>query len=87
MRYADNGSLRDHITKMFKNLKWKDKIRILYGIILGLNIIHQEQLIHHDLHSGNILHSDRIPQKVMIADLGLSVPTDQEPSSIIGVLL
>src|SRR5437764_4497325 len=85
-RYADNGSLADYITKSFKKLKWKDKIEILYRIISGLKIIHQEQFVHHDLHSGNILHSDRIREKVMIADLGLSVPTDQEPSSIIGVL-
>src|SRR5437763_11028297 len=71
MRYADNGSLRDCINKMFKNLKWKDKIRILYNIILGLNNIHQEQLIHHDLHSGNILHFQWLPQNAMITDLGL----------------
>ena len=86
MRYADNGSLRDYITKHFKHLEWKDKIEILYRIISGLKIIHQEQLVHHDFHSGNILHSDRIRQKVMIADLGLSVPADQEPSSIIGIV-
>src|SRR6266540_869679 len=86
MRYASDGSLTDYITKNFKNLKWKDKIRILHSIILGLNIVHQEQLIHHDLHSGNILHFYMLPQRVMIADLGLSVPADQEPSSVIGVL-
>ena len=84
MRYANNGSLRDYITKSFKKLKWKDKIEILYNIISGLNIIHQEQLVHHDLHSGNILHFFWLPQEVMIADLGLSVPADQEPLSIIG---
>src|SRR5437764_1245564 len=86
MRYAQNGNLGDYITKSFKKLKWKDKIEILYNIISGLNIIHQEQLVHHDFHSGNILHFPWLPQKVMIADLGLSVPADQEPSSIIGVV-
>ena len=44
MRYANNGSLRDYLTKKFKDLKWKDKIRMLYNIILGLNNIHREQL-------------------------------------------
>src|SRR5436305_345286 len=86
MRYANDGSLTDYITKDFKNLEWKDKIRILYSIISGLNIIHQEKLVHRDLHSGNILHSSRLPQKMMIADLGLSAPVDQEPSSIVGVV-
>ena len=86
MRHASDGSLTDYITKEFKNLKWKRKIRILYSIISGLNIIHQEKLVHHDFHSCNILHSDILPQKMMIADLGLSAPADQEPSNIVGVL-
>src|SRR5437763_418289 len=86
MRYANDGSLTDYITKEFKILKWKNKIEILYSIISGLNIIHQEKLVHRDFHSGNILHSDNLPQKMMIADLGLSVPADQEPSNIVGVL-
>src|SRR5439155_13467226 len=86
MRYANDGSLTNYITKRFKDLKWKDKIRILYSIISGLNIIHQEKLVHHDFHSGNILHSNMLPRKMMIADLGLSSSADQEPSSIVGVL-
>src|SRR5207248_1912724 len=85
-RYANDGCLTDYITNNFENLKWEGKIRILYSIISGLNIIHQEKLVHHDFHSGNILHSSRLPQKMMIADLGLSVPADQELSSIVGVL-
>src|SRR5438067_4603631 len=64
-RYANNGNLTDYITKNFKNLKWKGKIEVLYRIISGLKTIHQKQFVHHDLHSGNILHSDRIPEKVM----------------------
>src|SRR6266511_3644373 len=90
MRYADNGNLTDYITKSFKNLKWKDKIEILYNITIGLNNIHQERLVHHDFHSGNILHFDNLHQKVMIADLGLSAPADQSSTSsennIYGVL-
>src|SRR5437016_732403 len=86
MRYANDGSLTDYITKSFKNLKWKHKIEILYNIISGLNVIHQEKLVHCDFHSGNILHSNWLPQKMMIADSGLSVPADQEPSSIVGVV-
>ena len=88
MRYAVDGSLRDYLTENFKDLKWEKKIIMLYNIILGLNNIHQEQLVHRDLHGGNILHSRWLPelQRVMIADLGLSVLADQEPSSIIGVV-
>src|SRR6185369_15610106 len=86
MRYARNGNLRDYLTKRFKTLKWKDKIRILHSIILGLNSIHQEQLVHHDLHSGHVLRFIGLNQDAMIADLGLSVPADQEQSGIVGVV-
>ena len=86
MRYAYNGSLANYITNDFKYLKWKDKIKMLHNIVLGLNIIHQEGLIHHDFHSGNILHFNDLPQKVLIGDLGLSNSTNQEISEIIGVL-
>src|SRR5437764_7121182 len=86
MRHANDGSLTDYITKEFKNLKWTNKIRILYSIISGLNIIHQEKLVHRDFHSGNILHSSNLPQKMMIADLGLSASADQGQSNIVGVL-
>src|SRR5690349_4836542 len=86
MRYANDGSLTDYITKKFRYLKWNDKLRILHSIVAGLNIIHQEKLVHRDFHSGNILHSYHLPQRMMIADLGSSAPADQEPSSIVGVL-
>src|SRR6266540_2206697 len=74
MRYANNGSLTNYLTERFEILKWEDKVEILYRIISGLKIIHQGQLVHCNLHSGNILHSDRISRRVMISDLGLSVP-------------
>ena len=86
MRYAIDGSLTNYITNDFKRLKWKDKIKMLHNIVLGLNIIHQKGLMHCDLHSGNILHLENLRQKVMIADLGLSKTADQEPSSIFGVV-
>ena len=86
MRYADNGSLQKFIAKYSRYLKWEKKIKILYGIILGLNFIHQAGLIHHDFHSGNILHFNELPQKVLIGDLGLSNSTNQETSEIIGVM-
>src|SRR5439155_9509044 len=81
MRYANNGSLTNYLTERFEILKWEDKVEILYRIISGLKIIHQGQLVHCNLHSGNILHSDRISRRVMISDLGLSVPADQSSTS------
>ncbi|CAB4430466.1 unnamed protein product [Rhizophagus irregularis] len=45
---------------------------MLHEIILGLNKIHEQNLIHCDFHDGNILiHNDK---KIYISDLGLCKP-------------
>src|SRR5688572_15288847 len=71
MEYMEGGSLQNYLTKGFKNLKWNDKIRILCFIINGLKDIHEKEIIHHDLHIGNILQNY---WDSYIADLGLSCP-------------
>jgi len=86
MSYMKDGSLHDYLAKEFKNLKWKDKVRILLDIINGLKKIHEQNIIHHDLHSGNILQA----YSSFIADLGLSISVGQSSTSnknnIYGVL-
>ncbi|RIA91075.1 hypothetical protein C1645_768458, partial [Glomus cerebriforme] len=37
-------------------LTWKEKINVAYYIITALYNIHDNNAIHRDLHSGNILH-------------------------------
>src|SRR6185369_4982620 len=78
MYYMEDGSLQNCLTKNFKNLKWKDKIYILQQIISGLKDIHEKEIIHHDLHSGNILQEYKYS---WIADLGLSCPASQTSAS------
>ena len=86
MRYAVKGDFKEYLKSNYTG--WNDKIEKLYNIISGLNTLHQENLIHSDFHSGNILYFDYLSE-TMIADLGLSSPADQETSSkndIVGVL-
>ena len=86
MRYAAEGDFKKYLKSSYRG--WNDRIKILYNIISGLNIFHKERLMHGDLHSGNILYFEYLSQ-AMIADLGLSEPANQEPSSkkdIFGVL-
>ena len=78
MRYSDEGDFKKYLKSSCRG--WNDRIKILYNIISSLNIFHKEKLIHNDLHSGNILYFKYLSQ-AMIADLGLSDPADQEPSS------
>ena len=88
MDYFKNGNLHNYLVKEFKNLKWKNKIGILADIINGLKEIHEQNIIHHDLHNGNILQNHYYDS--YIADLGLSIPADQSltlnENSIFGVL-
>src|SRR2546423_4481163 len=83
MDYMENGNLRDFLVKEYTNLNWENKIKILLDIINGLKKIHEQNIIHRNLHSGNILKD--LNNKSYIADLGLSFSTDQTlmPNNII----
>jgi serine/threonine protein kinase len=71
MKYANKGNLRGNLTKIVKN-NWNQKLIILYEIISGLNMIHEQNLIHCDFHDGNILNHKK--DDVYISDLGLCQP-------------
>jgi serine/threonine protein kinase len=87
LNYAKNGSLRNYLDVNYNKLSWMDKISDLYDIAKGLESIHNNNLIHRDLHVGNILHNGCL----YITDMGLCKPADYNPSentetSIYGVL-
>ncbi|RIA95998.1 kinase-like domain-containing protein [Glomus cerebriforme] len=71
--YAERGSLRNYLDQNYNDLKWVNKLQISFNIAAGLNQIHNEKLIHRDLHIGNILC---FPHKTFITDLGLCKPAD-----------
>ncbi|RIA88766.1 kinase-like domain-containing protein [Glomus cerebriforme] len=70
--YAENGSLRNYLDKSYNQLSWELKIVGLNNIAKGLDEIHKNNLIHRDLHIGNILHSEY----TYITDMGLCKPAD-----------
>ena len=69
MKYY-KSDLRNYITKEFGNIKWDKKLKILLHIAQGLRHIHNQNIIHQDLHSGNILCENE--DDVVISDLGIS---------------
>ncbi|RIA86511.1 kinase-like domain-containing protein [Glomus cerebriforme] len=86
--YAENGSLRNYLDKSYHKLSWDAKLSNLYYIATGLKEIHKKELIHRNLHSGNILKSE---VKIFITDIGLCKPADYNTldhvkNSIYGVL-
>src|SRR5688572_16461070 len=79
--------LRNYITKNkdFYNIKWDKKLKILRHIAEGLRYIHNQNIIHQDLHSGNILCENE--NDVVISDLGISKSAMESANDkIIGII-
>ncbi|CAI2182976.1 12857_t:CDS:2, partial [Funneliformis geosporum] len=77
--------LRKYLQQNHKKLTWKNRIEIIFHIINALYRIHQENAIHRDLHSGNVLYSPRT-FNWYISDLGFCGPVDKPLNSIYGNL-
>ncbi|POG58785.1 kinase-like domain-containing protein [Rhizophagus irregularis DAOM 181602=DAOM 197198] len=78
-------NLREFLQQNHNQLIWKERIGIIYKIIDSLDRIHRENLIHRDLHSGNILYS-QFNDDWYISDLGFCGPADKPSMSIYGNL-
>ncbi|RIB17641.1 hypothetical protein C2G38_2142511 [Gigaspora rosea] len=86
MAYMSNGSLKDYLHKNFEVITWKMKLDILKDIFTGIKWIHQNKIVHRDIHDGNILignlKSNDSDNKALIADLGLSRPAKDNSEDI-----
>src|SRR3954447_3958997 len=78
-------NLKEYLHENHNGLTWKERLEIASRIISILFDIHQENAIHRDLHSGNILY-DQINQLFYISDLGFCGPADKPLNSIYGNL-
>jgi serine/threonine protein kinase len=74
--------LKKYLQQNNNQLKWKERIQIVSDITLSLRRIHEENAIHRDLHSGNILFNNKFD----ISDLGFCGPADKPLKSIYGNL-
>ncbi|PKC13685.1 kinase-like protein [Rhizophagus irregularis] len=75
MQYADGGNLKNYLKNNFKSLTWNNKKRLAYQIADGLNYLHNENVLHRDLHSKNIVIHEN---NAKITDFGISkVQTNQ----------
>ena len=78
--------LRQYLQQNHNKLTWAMKIKIIFDLTCAIHTIHHEvNLIHRDLHSGNVLFSQR-SQRCCISDLGFCGPADKQLNSIYGNL-
>src|SRR5438045_1552021 len=74
LQNAKGGDFNDWMNKCYKDFDWQHKLRTLHNIIFGLCEIHQKKMVHHDLHTGNILFEYEyvyIYNDAYISDMGL----------------
>ncbi|CAB4382068.1 unnamed protein product [Rhizophagus irregularis] len=78
MEYADGGTLKDYLTENFYNLSWKVKYNLSFQLASAILCLHDEGIVHCDLHCGNVL----IRQDTLkLADFGLSKRIDDASNS------
>src|SRR5437763_1777849 len=77
--------LRKYLQQSHNQLTWKERIQIAVDIIEALVRIHDDNAIHRDLHSGNILFN-QTDQRFEISDLGFCGPANKSSKSIYGNL-
>ena len=75
--YVREGNLRDYLRINYPNLTLKNRIIIFQYLCSSLYSIHEKDLIHCDLHSGNILTQ---AGGCYITDLGLCGSVDDKSS-------
>ncbi|EXX63671.1 Cdc15p [Rhizophagus irregularis DAOM 197198w] len=84
VQYARNGNLRKYMKKNPTGIIWKRKLDILFGAATALYRIHRENIVHRNLHSGNVLINSYM---TLISDLGIYNRADNhEMDGTFGVL-
>jgi serine/threonine protein kinase len=72
MDYCSKGTLCDYLTTDLQKFTWDDRFSMAQEIAKGLRFIHQQGLLHRDLHDCNILINDN--GRPVIVDFGLARP-------------
>ncbi|RIB28290.1 hypothetical protein C2G38_2158265 [Gigaspora rosea] len=84
LKYMNDGDLNAFLFDENNKYNWKQIYSILQQILNGLCLIHGVDMVHKDIHPGNIL-SDQI--KWYISDFGTCGPADKNPADqVFGII-
>ncbi|CAB5356950.1 unnamed protein product [Rhizophagus irregularis] len=78
MQYANGGDLQTYLKNNFNSLTWDDKKKLAFQIADGLNYLHNENILHRDLHSKNIVIHEN---NAKIMDFGISKNQNNQTST------
>jgi serine/threonine protein kinase len=85
MDYCEHGNLNQYLEKHQSDLTWERRLAILHALSAAVFTIHKKNILHRNLHGGNILMGLGRP---VIADVGFCRPAFEYPGSknVYGVL-
>ncbi|CAB5392010.1 unnamed protein product [Rhizophagus irregularis] len=72
LKYAEGGDLNNWMTNYYKDIEWREKMKAINKIIRGISHLHNKNIVHRDLHTGNILATGHLVSfDLFISDFGL----------------
>ncbi|CAH1764148.1 14288_t:CDS:2, partial [Entrophospora sp. SA101] len=69
LEYANNGNLCDYLKTNFNIMDWNAKLKFAKQIVSAVGCLHENKIVHRDLHPKNILIHDG---DIKICDFGIS---------------